>query len=74
MSYDYDKAYLKKLAKLLFIYGTDAEDVYVEEFEELKKITKKNLTQLKDFIKNQRIQNWHSQSLKGQAWFTGSIT
>lgn len=36
MSYDYDKAYLKKLAKLLFIYGTDAEDVYVEEFEELK--------------------------------------
>lgn len=36
MSYDYESAYLKKLAKLLFIYGTDAEDIYLEEFEELK--------------------------------------
>ena len=31
-----DYEYLRHLAELLFIYGTDAEDIYLEEFEELK--------------------------------------
>ena len=28
--------YLKQLAMMLYIYGTDAYDVYLEEFEEVK--------------------------------------
>lgn len=42
-----DYEYLKHLANLLFIYGDDAKDVYVEEFEEVRKDTEANRIMLR---------------------------
>ena len=42
-----DYEYLKHLANLLFIYGDDAKDVYVEEFEEVRKDIEANRIMLR---------------------------
>lgn len=42
-----DYEYIRHLAELLFIYGNDAKDVYVEEFEEVRKDIEANRIMLR---------------------------